>query len=329
MPSHVWSGAPLPCGVVYDQMQTCYRHPDQPAGVICQRCDRPICPRCMNQASVGFHCPECAKVGAQKVYRGTAALQTRPLLTQVLIAANVAVFVLAAVIDGGGALQGSIGSVHIDFGLIARAFYRGELIGVAEGEWYRMVTSGFLHFGVIHLLFNMYALWILGGAVEHLAGRARLAAGYGVSVLAGSLGALILSPDSLTAGASGGVFGLMGFILVAQRLQGLPFPGLSADRRARVEPVHHLRHLEHLGGRPRGRSGGWRGGRVRLVRAGVAPAEPGVGLRRVHRPRHRLPGGRHRRGLGRLTGLATRRGSGDPRAAGQSKRPWYSGLSMK
>ncbi|MBP7632021.1 MAG: rhomboid family intramembrane serine protease [Acidimicrobiales bacterium] len=208
---------------MYDQMQTCYRHPDQPAGVICQRCDRPICPRCMNQASVGFHCPECAKVGAQKVYRGTAALQTRPLLTQVLIAANVAVFVLAAVIDGGGALQGSIGSVHIDFGLIARAFYRGELIGVAEGEWYRMVTSGFLHFGVIHLLFNMYALWILGGAVEHLAGRARLAAGYGVSVLAGSLGALILSPDSLTAGASGGVFGLMGFILVAQRLQGLPF----------------------------------------------------------------------------------------------------------
>lgn len=204
-------------------MQTCYRHPDQPAGVICQRCDRPICPRCMNQASVGFHCPECAKAGAQKVYRGVAALQTRPVLTQVLIAVNVAVFVLAGVVDGGRAVQGSVGSVHIDFALIAQAFYRGELIGVAEGQWYRMVTSGFLHFGLIHLLFNMYALWILGGAVEHLAGRGRLAAGYAVSVLAGSLGALILSPDNLTAGASGGVFGLMGFILVAQRLQGLPF----------------------------------------------------------------------------------------------------------
>ncbi len=71
-------------------MQTCYRHPDQFAGVICQRCDRPICPRCMHQASVGFHCPECAKKGRQQVYQGIGSLQTKPVLTQVLIGINVA-----------------------------------------------------------------------------------------------------------------------------------------------------------------------------------------------------------------------------------------------
>ena len=75
--------------------QTCYRHPDQQAGVICQRCDRPICPHCMNQASVGFHCPECTKKGAQKVYQGVGSLYRRPLVTEVLMALNVAVFVIA------------------------------------------------------------------------------------------------------------------------------------------------------------------------------------------------------------------------------------------
>jgi len=177
----------------------------------------------MHQASVGFHCPECTRSGAQKVYRGPAAMRTAPVLTQVLIGLNVAVFLLMVVLDGPETLQGSAGTIHVRLGLIASAFFRGELIGVAHGEWYRMITSGFLHFGLIHLLFNMYDLWILGSATEAMAGRARLATAYGVAVLAGSLGALILSPDSLTAGASGGVFGLMGFILVVQRIQGLPF----------------------------------------------------------------------------------------------------------
>lgn len=204
-------------------VQTCYRHPDQPAGVICQRCDRPICPRCMIQASVGFHCPECAKAGAQKVYRGAAAMQVRPLLTQVLIAVNVAVFVLGIALDGGETIGGGFTDLHARFALIDLAFYEGQLVGVAEGEWWRMITSGFLHYGVIHLALNMYALWILGGAVEQMGGRGRLAATYGVAVVVGSLGALVVTPDALTAGASGGVFGLMGAILVAQRLQGVAF----------------------------------------------------------------------------------------------------------
>lgn len=181
----------------------------------------------MNQASVGFHCPECTKKGAQKVYRGTAAMTTRPVVTQVLIGLNLLVFALVVAQDPSEALQGGITEMHVDYSLVARWPPRGQSflfgIGVGEGEWYRMITSGFLHYGLIHLLFNMYALWVLGSAVEHIGGRGRLAAAYGVSVVAGSLGALLVTPDSFTAGASGGVFGLMGAILVAQRIKGMPF----------------------------------------------------------------------------------------------------------
>ncbi|QXC63131.1 rhomboid family intramembrane serine protease [Aquihabitans sp. G128] len=204
-------------------VQTCYRHPDQPAGVICQRCDRPICPRCMHQASVGFHCPECTKQGKQKVYQGIGSLRVRPILTQVLIAINVAVFLVGVAVDGSGAIGGDSGRMQIDFGLIAKAFDRGQFIGVGEGEWYRLVTAGFLHYGLIHLLLNMYALWILGNAVENLGGRLRFGVIYGVSLLAGAFGALVLSPGSLTAGASGAIFGLMGAIFLAQRAQGIGF----------------------------------------------------------------------------------------------------------
>ncbi|HEX2577124.1 MAG TPA: rhomboid family intramembrane serine protease, partial [Aquihabitans sp.] len=142
-------------------VQTCYRHPDQPAGVICQRCDRPICGRCMHQASVGFHCPECTKAGKQQVYQGVGSLRARPVLTQVLMAVNVAVFLIGVAVDGGQALRGDAGRMQVDYGLIAK-FSAGDFtfpgLGVGEGEWYRMVTSGFLHYGVIHLLVNMYAL---------------------------------------------------------------------------------------------------------------------------------------------------------------------------
>lgn len=201
--------------------QTCYRHPDQVAGVICQRCDRPICPHCMNQASVGFHCPECAKKGSQKVYRGVAALTTRPVLTQVLIAVNVAVFVLGVIVSGASAVQGS-STLNIDGGLIARGLLvNGDLIGVAEGEWYRIVTSGFLHYGLFHIGMNMYALWILGNMLEGAVGRVRFGLIYAVALVGGSLGALLVSPNDLTAGASGAIFGLMGATLAIGRSRGI------------------------------------------------------------------------------------------------------------
>jgi len=130
----------------------------------------------------------------------------------VLIALNVLVFVAqlsqgASFGSGGGA--GIIGDGGV------RAFE------VAEGEWWRLVTAGFIHAGLLHLLFNMWALWILGGPLEEYVGTPRMLLIYASSVLWGSAGALVLSPDALTVGASGGVFGLMGALLVLSRQRGM------------------------------------------------------------------------------------------------------------
>jgi len=200
-------------------VQTCYRHPDRRAGVICQRCDRPICPDCMSQASVGFHCPECTKSSGQKVIRGTQ-LRVRPLVTQVLIALNVAVFVA-----GMGQGLRTPQSVIVDGGLIGLGrLGTGQLVGVGAGEWWRMVTSGFLHANLIHIGFNMLVLYQLGQVLEPVLGRLRFGVVYGVAMLTGSFGVLLLSPDSLTVGASGAVYGLMGAAVAVFRSRGInPF----------------------------------------------------------------------------------------------------------
>jgi membrane associated rhomboid family serine protease len=203
-------------------VSTCYRHPGQAAGVICQRCDRPICPACMHQASVGFHCPECVKGGGQKVYQGrTAMAGNQPILTQILIGVNVAVYLLGIVLSGANAVQGTSKLARYG-GLVAQGTFDGRTLdGVAEGQWYRLITSGFLHYGFLHLAFNMYALWVLGGVLEKSVGRVQLANVYFVSMLGGALGALIVSPDALTVGASGAIFGLMGGVLALGRSRGI------------------------------------------------------------------------------------------------------------
>ncbi len=209
-------------------VQTCYRHDDRRAGVRCQRCDRPICPSCMHQASVGFHCPECVKQSGQRVVtaRTLGAVQT-PYVTATLLALNVAVYLLSTV-SGGGTLGGTPSrQFELDWALIGTgrvvggAFGLGSIIGVSEGEWYRLVTSGFLHGSLLHLGFNMFALWILGRQLEPALGRGRFAALYGASLLAGSLGVMVLDPNQLTLGASGAVFGLFGYALVGQWARGI------------------------------------------------------------------------------------------------------------
>ena len=199
-------------------MQTCYRHGDRKAGVICQRCDRPICPSCMHQASVGFHCPECTKSGAQKVVRASQ-LRTRPVVTYALIAVNVVIF-LAGV---GSGLQTRT-PVIVDYGLISLGQTPLGPVGVGAGEWYRLVTSGFLHINIIHIAFNMLALYQLGSLIETAFGRLRFVVVYFTSMLVGSLGVVLLTPDRLTVGASGAVFGLMGCAFMAMRARGIdPF----------------------------------------------------------------------------------------------------------
>jgi membrane associated rhomboid family serine protease len=175
----------------------------------------------MHQASVGFHCPECVRQGGQRVYRGTGSLQSRAILTQILVAVNVAVYLVGVAMTGSSAVDGSSKLIRYG-GLLAQgSFDRRTLDGVAEGQWYRLITSGFLHYGIIHLAFNMWALWILGTMLERTVGRVQLAIVYFVSMLGGALGALIVSPDALTVGASGAIFGLMGAVLALGRSRGI------------------------------------------------------------------------------------------------------------
>src|SRR4051794_26927624 len=168
--------------------QTCYRHPNRETGVSCSSCGRPICPECMTPTPVGMRCPECANQRT-KVTRGIpsagsgAAGFWRMPATFVLIGLNVLAF-LAEITGGSGGLSSVSGSVVNDFGL------RG--ISVAGGEWYRLVTGGFLHAGFLHIAFNMFLLFILGRMLEPAIGTPRFVGIYVASLFAGALGALAL-----------------------------------------------------------------------------------------------------------------------------------------
>ena len=212
------TGTVVPVSEVDESEVTrCYRHADRRAGVVCQRCDRPICPSCMQQASVGFHSPECAQQRSQKVVRGPVVFD--PLATKVLIGLNLLGLVWS--ISRGSSLGGIGIDALVDGGLVASALAPDfTVIGVDEGEWYRLFSSAFLHDGLMHIGFNMYALWILGGVLERVVGRARFVALYVVSLLGGAFGVLLLDPTQVTVGASGAVFGLMGAIVIVQRAAG-------------------------------------------------------------------------------------------------------------
>jgi membrane associated rhomboid family serine protease len=194
-------------------MEVCYRHKNRETGVHCSNCGRPICPDCMTSTSVGMRCPECATQRTRA--RTMASTSDEPMLTYLLIGINVLVFLGGALggasATGGGGLGGS---TLLTEGALSRD-------AVADGEYWRLLTSGFLHSGLFHLLFNMLSLWILGSMLEPAIGRLRFALIYLVSLLCGSFGALLLEPDGLTVGASGAIFGLMAAAAVVARNRGL------------------------------------------------------------------------------------------------------------
>ena len=164
----------------------------------------------MSQASVGFHCPECVKGGKQQVYRGPVTFD--PIVTKILIGINVLAYILTVGSD----------RITLEYSLIGFGFsFELGAIGVAEGEYERLITSGFLHASLIHLLFNMYALWILGPQLERVFDRPRFIALYFVSMLGGATGVMLLDPNAITVGASGAIFGLFGAIAVIQRSMGM------------------------------------------------------------------------------------------------------------
>ena len=189
-------------------MATCYRHPDRETGVACANCRRPICPDCMTTTPVGMRCPECARERT-RVKTGTAAFGRAGAtpVTTFLIAVNVIVF-LIEIGSGSGGFNGG-GNVIENFSVFAPK--------IADGEWYRVLTGGFLHAGLLHIGFNMYALYILGQLLEPAFGALRFTAMYFASLFAGSLGVVLLEPHTPAVGASGAIFGLFAAAFVIAR----------------------------------------------------------------------------------------------------------------
>jgi membrane associated rhomboid family serine protease len=188
-------------------MATCYRHPSRETGVSGSNCGNPICPDCMTATPVGMRCPDCSR--QKTATRSLQSIAVEPIATYILIAINVAVFF---------GVQSSATTYH-DLTLFSSAVYdnSGTVHGVAEGEWWRLVTSGFVHTETLHIFLNMLSLFWLGRMIEPALGHARYVAIYLVSLLAGSLGVMILDPNAETLGASGAIFGLLGAAIVMAR----------------------------------------------------------------------------------------------------------------
>lgn len=205
---------------------TCYRHPDREAHIRCVRCNRRICPDCMVDASVGFQCPECVREGNQGVRRARTVFGGRVsgdpgYVSKVIIAVNVVAWVVQTA--SGPAFEHRfwlLGGPVFDPVLL-------QVVGVADNEYYRLLTAAFLHGGLLHLALNMYALYLFGPPLEAALGRVRFVALYVLSALGGSALSYAFSDPSRPAlGASGAVFGLLGAYLVVSRRMGRDASGV-------------------------------------------------------------------------------------------------------
>ena len=197
----------------------CYRHPDRETGVSCSECGRGICPDCMRFAPVGIRCPDHSgeKRGAARVVQRAQvqSVRTPGWVAKALVGGNVGIYLLQ--LAQGAPLNGTGGSI----------FQNGALFGplVADGDWWRLLTAAFLHYGPVHLAMNMLVLWWFGPTLEEALGSSRFLLLYVASGLAGSAGALLLSPNAVTVGASGAIYGLFGAILVLERQGNYIFGG--------------------------------------------------------------------------------------------------------
>jgi membrane associated rhomboid family serine protease len=211
------------------QVPTCYRHPGRETYVRCTRCDRHICPDCMRDAAVGHQCVECVKSGnrtmrqARTIFGGRVS--TRPVVTMTLIGVNLLFFLGELASPSFIARLEMVGFVGPD-GI--------ALAGVANGEWYRLVTAAFLHlppragtFGITHILFNMWALWVVGPQLEQVLGRLRFIVLYLLSAVGGNVLLYLVSPGQPAVGASGAIFGLFAAYFVVGRKLGADTRGIA------------------------------------------------------------------------------------------------------
>ncbi|MEP6478634.1 MAG: rhomboid family intramembrane serine protease [Rhodoglobus sp.] len=193
----------------HDPSDYCYRHPDRKSYVLCQRCGRTICPECQTQAAVGVHCPECVREARQDSPRrapGVVAAfrssSNQPVVTYSLIALNVIVYVLQ--VATSQAVTNELAYIPV----------------LTESRPWTMLTAAFVHGSPIHLLVNMYSLFVIGPALERALGRIRYVVLYLVAALGGSVAVLLLAPQGAVLGASGAIFGLLGAFFVIQRRLG-------------------------------------------------------------------------------------------------------------
>lgn len=204
----------------------------------------------MTQASVGFHCPECTKAGAQKVVRASdLSARSQTPVTMTLIAMNVLAFFVQNQVVGDP----------------PQTIQRwGWLLGteVENGEWWRIVTSGFLHGGTLHLAFNMYALWIFGQALERAIGSTRFAFAYTAALFGGAAAVLLFNFNTPTVGASGAVLGLAGALAAVLWSRGIPITqtslgGIFIFNLALPLLVPRISFWGHFGGIAVGFAAGW------------------------------------------------------------------------
>jgi len=176
-----------------DFTPVCYRHPDRETGLSCTECGKPICTDCSHDAAVGQKCAECAKpIGRNRVITARTMRQNTPVVTVILAATVLAYFA-----------QSSVAGFERDF-IQSNADIRA-------GELWRLLSAAFLHGGLMHIAFNMYALWIFGPTLERQLGSAPFGALYGASALAGGTAYLLFGePNGFALGASGAIFGLFG-----------------------------------------------------------------------------------------------------------------------
>ena len=200
---------------------SCYRHPGRETYLSCTRCGRPACPDCLRSAPVGQQCVECIREGSQGArapagrFGGRLVTSGSPV-TWTLVGLNVLLYLVEWVYPR-----------VVDYlALVSRGYdpLLHQQVGVAHGEWYRLITAAFLHepglsgFGPAHIIFNMWALIVVGPSLERLLGRVRYLAVYLLSALGGSVLFYLLGPVSeFSLGASGAIFGLFGAWFVVSR----------------------------------------------------------------------------------------------------------------
>ena len=190
-------------------MSYCDLHPEKETYVKCSRCEKYICIDCMRSASIGYQCPACAS-DSTPVIKGINRNRFIPNQKNTQVTKFLSISLLVVYV-----FQFLLGDVLIaNFALFAPS--------VADGQWWLLITAGFLHGSIIHLLFNVYILWVLGSQLENIVGKAKFIIIYFGSLLGGSLASHLFSPfGSYSIGASGAIFGLMGAMLVVGRKRNL------------------------------------------------------------------------------------------------------------